>query len=188
MNNQTKYWQTSPLPNLRDWNGIALPEFRLALNTVFRTFEHEACEIPLCWSNEGIEQLVCTDDSLKKPCLDLTWEITGSSAESQAAFDEALNYANVLIFKLDATKFHFAKRWLLSTHPLHRKQLDRQWVPRFFMLRIYLNSDFDCIEHPEMLVGKPIGMYHCPECGAMQVGGMPHIRDAMLDEYRASEV
>lgn len=188
MNNQPKFWQSSPLPNLSSWNGVALPEFRFTNNTVFRTFENEACEIPFCWSVEGIEQITSTEVLLKKACLDLTWEITGSPSESQAAFQHALSYAEALIFKLDAAQFHFAKRWLLSTHPLHKAQTDRQWVPRFFMLRIYLNSDFDCIEHPEMLVGKPIGMYHCPECGAMQVGGLPHINDKMLDEYRASEV
>jgi len=31
-----------------------------------------------------------------------------------------------------------------------------------------------CIEKPELLAGKPIGQYHCPDCGAMILAGMPH--------------
>lgn len=32
-----------------------------------------------------------------------------------------------------------------------------------------------CPEQPERLLGQPIGMYHCPYCGAMQMAGMPHL-------------
>lgn len=28
---------------------------------------------------------------------------------------------------------------------------------------------------PQQLVGAPIGQYHCPYCGGMQVAGMPHL-------------
>lgn len=31
-----------------------------------------------------------------------------------------------------------------------------------------------CAEKPEALAGKPIGQYHCPDCGAMVVAGVPH--------------
>jgi hypothetical protein len=31
-----------------------------------------------------------------------------------------------------------------------------------------------CKEKPEDFVNQPIGMYHCPDCGAMVVGGVPH--------------
>lgn len=31
-----------------------------------------------------------------------------------------------------------------------------------------------CDEKPEELLGEPIGMYHCPDCGAMVVAGVPH--------------
>jgi hypothetical protein len=33
---------------------------------------------------------------------------------------------------------------------------------------------FECPESPERLKGAPLGMYHCPWCGCMQVAGMPH--------------
>lgn len=31
-----------------------------------------------------------------------------------------------------------------------------------------------CSEKPEKLLGAPIGMYHCPECGAMLIAGLKH--------------
>jgi len=32
----------------------------------------------------------------------------------------------------------------------------------------------NCKEKPELLIGMPIGMYHCPNCGAMLVAGFLH--------------
>lgn len=32
----------------------------------------------------------------------------------------------------------------------------------------------NCAEKPEALVGAPLGQYHCPDCGAMVVAGLPH--------------
>jgi hypothetical protein len=32
----------------------------------------------------------------------------------------------------------------------------------------------NCAEKPELLRGAPLGMYHCPECGAMVLAGVPH--------------
>ncbi len=32
----------------------------------------------------------------------------------------------------------------------------------------------ECKEKPELLLGKPIGMYHCPECGNMVIAGIVH--------------
>jgi hypothetical protein len=31
-----------------------------------------------------------------------------------------------------------------------------------------------CKEKPEELLGAPLGMYHCPDCGTMVVAGVPH--------------
>lgn len=31
-----------------------------------------------------------------------------------------------------------------------------------------------CDFNPEVLVGRPIGMFHCPSCGTMVVAGGPH--------------
>ena len=32
----------------------------------------------------------------------------------------------------------------------------------------------NCNERPELLIGQPIGMYHCPCCGAIVLAGCPH--------------
>lgn len=44
--------------------------------------------------------------------------------------------------------------------------------------RCYGNADplypANCQEKPELLAGKPIGQYHCPDCGAMVLAGMKH--------------
>lgn len=32
----------------------------------------------------------------------------------------------------------------------------------------------NCGEKPEDLLGQPIGQYHCPDCGAMVLAGIPH--------------
>ena len=32
----------------------------------------------------------------------------------------------------------------------------------------------NCEEKPESMLDQPIGMYHCPDCGAMLIAGIPH--------------
>lgn len=32
-----------------------------------------------------------------------------------------------------------------------------------------------CTEQPLLLAGQPIGQYHCPMCGEMQLAGMAHL-------------
>lgn len=32
----------------------------------------------------------------------------------------------------------------------------------------------NCAEKPELLLHQPLGMYHCPDCGAMVVAGIEH--------------
>jgi hypothetical protein len=34
--------------------------------------------------------------------------------------------------------------------------------------------DADCEEDPRDLLGQPIGMYHCPDCGTMVLAGITH--------------
>ena len=33
-----------------------------------------------------------------------------------------------------------------------------------------------CEEKPELLVGMPLGQYHCPDCGAMVIAEVKHPR------------
>lgn len=32
----------------------------------------------------------------------------------------------------------------------------------------------NCAERPEQFKGMPLGMYHCPDCGAMVLAGVEH--------------
>lgn len=33
-----------------------------------------------------------------------------------------------------------------------------------------------CDEKPELLANAPLGQYHCPDCGAMVMAGLPHFK------------
>lgn len=41
-----------------------------------------------------------------------------------------------------------------------------------------------CLEDPKKLAGQPLGMYHCPICGVMQMAGMEHLPPE--DDYEAT--
>lgn len=34
-----------------------------------------------------------------------------------------------------------------------------------------------CPEDPKTLLGQPIGQFHCPFCGCMQIAGLEHMCD-----------
>lgn len=72
---------------------------------------------------------------------------------------------------LDPEKYHISMRTLGD---------DKM---RLFVYRIYMNVEGECFEHPEMLTGAPIGMYHCPGCGFMVIAGVPHPTKAQIEEF-----
>jgi hypothetical protein len=39
-----------------------------------------------------------------------------------------------------------------------------------------------CPGRPDLLLGQPIGMYHCEFCGAMVLAGVPHPSDEDVRE------
>ncbi len=39
----------------------------------------------------------------------------------------------------------------------------------------YAYSRARCKYDPVKLLGQPIGQFHCPECGEMQIAGIPHL-------------
>lgn len=43
--------------------------------------------------------------------------------------------------------------------------------------QVALATEWKCGYDPTPLKGQPIGMFHCPECGAMQLAGLPHVAD-----------
>lgn len=70
------------------------------------------------------------------------------------------------LLALDGEKFHTSVRAMTNSETGKIRTL---------FYRIYRNEDFHCDEHPEMLLGAPCGMYHCPACGEMQMAGLPHL-------------
>jgi len=34
---------------------------------------------------------------------------------------------------------------------------------------------WECPEDPVLLLGQPLGQYHCPWCGCMQIAGLSHM-------------
>lgn len=41
-----------------------------------------------------------------------------------------------------------------------------------------------CSENPVVLLGMPIGMYHCPDCGMMVIAGWPHLSPGATEEQK----
>lgn len=68
--------------------------------------------------------------------------------------------------EIDHNKFHVSERALLN---------EETKMIRTLYVRFYRNEDFKCFEHPEMLLGTPMGMYHCPYCCEMQLAGTLHL-------------
>ena len=55
-------------------------------------------------------------------------------------------------------------------------------------IRVFRAQDYPCSEHPETLLGQPIGMYHCPACGEMQMAGCFHLPREFDDEGNSISV
>lgn len=156
----------------QEWEGVAIPEFRSNYVTLF-VQPAKANRVPVAYREGMIECVTITDPTVDKDCLDLVYLIAGTESESNAGYDESCKHAQETVNAFGADKFHFANRRLNSDHVIFAGKN----VPRFILIRIYLNSDFECIEQPEMLLGCPLGQYHCPECGAMQIAGVPHLAE-----------
>lgn len=48
-------------------------------------------------------------------------------------------------------------------------------------------NKYPCPEKPELLAGQAVGMYHYPECGEMQVAGMPHLMPMFPENWELTE-
>ena len=67
-------------------------------------------------------------------------------------------------------------------HVVYRVLNDAADKIRTFIYRVYANDENLCEEHPEMLIGQPLGMYHCPVCMEMVVAGVAHPTKAEIQE------
>lgn len=94
----------------------------------------------------------------------------------------------IATLEIDHNKFHVSERALLN---------EETKMVRTLYVRYYRNEDFKCKEHPEMLLGMPMGMYHCPYCCEMQLAGTLHLdpmfepapdTKAVVDPYTNAEI
>lgn len=109
-------------------------------------------------------------------CLTFVFCLSGDNSlqENQmktvGAFTHALKY--------DWDEFHTAFRVLKN---------EETGNIRTVIFRVYKNNG-ECIEHPEMWCGAPMGMYHCPQCMEMVVAGLPHPSKEAYAEMHARDV
>lgn len=165
------YWDFGIRGRLKEWEGVQIPV--LHNYSTMWTATGKASRVPLRYYEGCIEAKTLEDKQLDHDCLDFTYMIYGTESESKQYLAECIVHLREVAKAFGYERFHFATRTLNSDHPIFAGKN----VTRFILFRIYRNADFKCIEHPEMLLGCPLGMYHCPECGAMQVAGLPHVAE-----------
>ena len=105
----------------------------------------------------------------EKRCLNLVFCLGGSvELQEKQIADISLWISGMCDSVADTAseRYHTAYRLLRN---------EETGALRTLIYRIYRNADFPCMEHPEMLLGQPLGNYHCGHCGEMQVAGMPHL-------------
>lgn len=123
---------------------------------------------------QDVNVTVLTMPELMKPCFDLVWTFTGNAQEAVAQTAPIAAYfqqLSTLLIKDDAGyECHYAARTIT------KETNDGSPPPlRLLLVRIFNDEDWPCTEHPELLLGQPIGTYHCPACGQMQLAGLPHL-------------
>jgi hypothetical protein len=131
-------------------------------------FNTQAHCIPCEYRDGVVLQDSLDQDLLRgKHCFDYVWTISGHE------YDETKlrRIAKTVTLMLDDSGF-------MKENKLHRTcRLLRSDVKpsefRVMLVRIFRDADFPCDEHPEFVRG--CGQYHCPKCGDMQMGGLPHL-------------
>lgn len=140
------------------------------LNATFDSYAVSANFVPHKYENGDFIFSTFDKELEDKKAHDLVFTIAGDKEIVTEALDKIVQYVQDVYSKLIApNEYHVAYRTLYSDNPEHKE------CARLLLVRIYRNEDFVCTEHPEMLVGAPIGMYHCPGCGDMQLAGVPHL-------------
>ena len=114
------------------------------------------------------------DKGSDRPCMNYVFRLFGDISRQ----DEQLKLVGDFTHSLphDWEKYHVAYRSLGD-------EIYSKGAIRTFVYRVYENDPDRCIEHPEMLVGTPSGMYHCPVCMEMVVAGVPHPTKTQLRQF-----
>lgn len=126
--------------------------------------------VPVAFEND---QFLCyaVAEKDERECLDLIFDLREISKDD---LNEWAHRKNVLLShlhsvvvenKIHTTGIAVPNQWLSS----------RDAKPDFVVFRFWLDDQWVCPEHPEMLVLAPLGQHHCPECGQMVMAGMFHL-------------
>ncbi|QZE58801.1 hypothetical protein pEaSNUABM28_00244 [Erwinia phage pEa_SNUABM_28] len=143
------------------------------LNTM--TGSSSASQIPSVGPNEGVKHALTYANILRGEqspivVLDLLIEEVALAEGETSPFD--------------ADGLEQAVRKVVALYQARARDLDCHITGQYLtddnkvigaLLRVYRNQDFPCTGHPEMLHGKPIGMFHCDKCHEMQVAGTFHL-------------
>lgn len=117
---------------------------------------------------DGIVQWEVLDtELLEKPCFDYVWQLKDGKYDRQLV-DSISSWVGG-----ELTQSGFLTRNCLHVSSKVVSDREREHLS-LVLLRVFDNNDFPCTEHPEFLFG-PIGMYHCPVCGHMQMAGLAHL-------------
>lgn len=155
--------------------GIDLPPFDgSALGISFDAFAGPASVVPFRY-DAGTTYFIVNKGDPSVQCMTFVFCLAGTLEEQDAQFKLIGQFTHAL--KYDWEKFHTAYR------PLKNEETG---ATRTFVYRVYENTD-ECMEHPEMLCGAPMGMYHCPVCMEMVVAGIPHPPKEAYEEMHAQE-
>lgn len=77
-------------------------------------------------------------------------------------------------------KFIVSKRFWAHMADIYVAAVHGSLTPPFTCGRCYEDTDrlyrSGCDEKPERLDDMPLGQYHCPDCSAMVIAGVPHPR------------
>lgn len=143
--------------------GVELPS---ASNILISISGGQSNMVPIRVTRDGNLHYAVFAAHTTKPVTDLVFRVQGSPHERCEGEGSIAKFAMAIRAIADSTGHHTAIR--------HMKQAEG--VPYLFViLRFYFNGDWECIEHPEFMLGEQTRPYTCPHCGAMLISGMPHI-------------
>lgn len=156
--------------------GVDLPPFDgSALGISFDAIAGPTSVVPFRYE-AGVSYFIEGKGEANTPCMTFVFCLAGTLEEQDSQFKAIGAFTHAL--KYDWNEFHTAMRSLRNRET---------GATRTFVYRVYKN-DGECMEHPEMLCGEPMGMYHCPQCMEMVVAGLPHPSKESYAEMHAEEM
>lgn len=109
---------------------------------------------------------------------DLHFYMSGEDRSAQTEqLAPVINALREVVNGENAWPIHFMLRSFTSDNQKYANLAEADRPLRWVVARAFRNVDWTCQEHPEMLLGVPLGMYHCGHCGQMVIAGCFHTED-----------